>query len=280
MRGQVDGQLRLFPEDSPASRFPSPGSAEARKMTVISGLKCAELYRKSGPLGLLVKMCLGSSIWRSTRCYLIWKAKATPARRLLFQLRVSVPRTGGTGSPLWHTPQGQEPGIRPERLACKDGTFPKPGQRLYDKKTGRLVQVGLTQQAMMWSTPTARAGKGRSQTRTRQGAPDIQTAAAMFPTPTAQDAKNSTLPESQRNRASIPGYILSTMFPTPTTGAGLCGGTGNYQQLQKLKADGVITEMERRNMSQGNGGQLNPTWVEWLMGYPLGWTDLNASEMR
>jgi hypothetical protein len=25
------------------------------------------------------------------------------------------------------------------------------------------------------------------------------------------------------------------------------------------------------------GGSLNPTWVEWLMGYPLGWTDLNVS---
>jgi hypothetical protein len=22
------------------------------------------------------------------------------------------------------------------------------------------------------------------------------------------------------------------------------------------------------------GGTLNPTWVEWLMGWPLGWTDL------
>ena len=26
------------------------------------------------------------------------------------------------------------------------------------------------------------------------------------------------------------------------------------------------------------GGALNPTWVEWLMGYPLGWTDLSPSE--
>jgi hypothetical protein len=25
------------------------------------------------------------------------------------------------------------------------------------------------------------------------------------------------------------------------------------------------------------GGALNPTWVEWLMGYPLGWTDCGAS---
>jgi len=22
------------------------------------------------------------------------------------------------------------------------------------------------------------------------------------------------------------------------------------------------------------GGSLNPQWVEWLMGYPIGWTDL------
>ena len=26
------------------------------------------------------------------------------------------------------------------------------------------------------------------------------------------------------------------------------------------------------------GGQLNPTWVEWLQGFPTGWTDLEDSE--
>ena len=25
-------------------------------------------------------------------------------------------------------------------------------------------------------------------------------------------------------------------------------------------------------------GQLNPVWVEWLMGYPAGWTDCEDSE--
>jgi hypothetical protein len=29
-----------------------------------------------------------------------------------------------------------------------------------------------------------------------------------------------------------------------------------------------------RNLNDQIGGQLNPTWVEWLMGWPLGWTDL------
>ena len=26
-------------------------------------------------------------------------------------------------------------------------------------------------------------------------------------------------------------------------------------------------------------GSLNPAWVEWLMGFPPGWTDLKPSEM-
>ena len=41
----------------------------------------------------------------------------------------------------------------------------------------------------------------------------------------------------------------------------------------------------RRSGLQSHGvnaisGALNPTWVEWLMGFPLGWTDLGASETR
>ena len=28
----------------------------------------------------------------------------------------------------------------------------------------------------------------------------------------------------------------------------------------------------------GATGQLNPAWVEWLMGYPMGWTELKDSE--
>ena len=28
-----------------------------------------------------------------------------------------------------------------------------------------------------------------------------------------------------------------------------------------------------------DGGQLNPEWVEWLMGWPIGWTGLKPLEM-
>ncbi len=40
-----------------------------------------------------------------------------------------------------------------------------------------------------------------------------------------------------------------------------------------------FTNPERsKNLNDQIGGSLNPTWVEWLMGWPLGWTDLNALE--
>jgi hypothetical protein len=36
----------------------------------------------------------------------------------------------------------------------------------------------------------------------------------------------------------------------------------------------VVMSLEKPNI----GGRLNPTWVEWLMGWPLGWTDLKPLE--
>jgi hypothetical protein len=54
----------------------------------------------------------------------------------------------------------------------------------------------------------------------------------------------------------------------------MCGGTGSWELLKKN-----TTIEEARQMGAGNGGKLNPMWVEWLMGWPLGWTDLKPLEM-
>ena len=163
MKKQGCEQLTLFPVDSPVNRSLLPGSEEARMMTVTSGLRCLELYGKSTPLGSLVRMCLGSSIWHSTRCLLTWKMKGTKYSRFLYQLAVSMPRTNDTESRFW---------------------------------------------------------------------------------------------------------------PTQSTGAGLCGGTGNFKTLKRMAERGLITEEERRNLSQGNGGKTNPCLLEWLMGYEQQFTKL------
>lgn len=182
MNEQDCEQLTLFPADSPASPFLSPGSAEARRTTVTSGQKCCELSRSSGPLGSLVRTLLVSSAWHSTRCFLIWKASATPAKRLLFRLVPSTPRTDVIGVQSWPTPTAADAYI---------GAFASK-----QKKAGSRHSLNLAS--------TVR----------------------MFPTPLASDWKN--------------------------------------RQGRKSNIQNVV------------GGKLNPMWIEWLMGFPAGWTDLNA----
>ena len=52
----------------------------------------------------------------------------------------------------------------------------------------------------------------------------------------------------------------------------MCGGTGAWDALNK-----ATTNDEAKMMGAGNGGQLNPDWVELLMGWPLGWTRTDGS---
>jgi DNA (cytosine-5)-methyltransferase 1 len=70
---------------------------------------------------------------------------------------------------------------------------------------------------------------------------------------------------------------LPAMWPTPTHGK-LAGGSGAFQQIQDKYEANEITLEEKKAMQAGNGGKLNPMWVEWLMGFPTGWTDLKDSE--
>lgn len=228
MSGQDCEQLTLFQGDSPASRLVMPGSEEAKRTTVTSGLKCLELSKNSGPLGSLEKMLLASSTWHSTRCFLTWKDAATPAGRLLFRLVPSKPRTGGTDALSWPTPTASD-------------TF--TGKlKSSQQKPGSRHSLTLSSAVQLWPTPTAQIGKGPSFSKMRQGGPNLQTAAALY--------------------------------PTHTTGAGLCGGANAYKSLMSLEKEGQISEEERRSMAAGNGGQLNPAWVEAMMGFPPGWTAL------
>lgn len=63
----------------------------------------------------------------------------------------------------------------------------------------------------------------------------------------------------------------SNFHPTPRC-TSLCGGTGSWDKVQSLRRGGHLTEEEARAMTSTHG-QLNPDWVEWLMGWPVGHTD-------
>jgi hypothetical protein len=90
-----------------------------------------------------------------------------------------------------------------------------------------------------------------------------------WPTPTAVEWKGRGPNSKQQGLAE-----MAKKHPWPTMSANGMGNTGSRAMLDKHIAAGSITEADKRAMSAGNGGKLNPTWVEWLMGFPPGWTDL------
>ncbi|WP_373690319.1 DNA cytosine methyltransferase [Bacillus halotolerans] len=119
----------------------------------------------------------------------------------------------------------------------------------------------------LWPTPTVHGNYNKKGASKNSGT-GLATAVKLFPTPTARDWKGRTGPNW--NHQTLPDAVL---WPTPRT-KGMCGGTGSFQTMMDLQEKGVITEQERKQMTAGNAGQLNPTWVEWLMGFPTGWTEL------
>ena len=229
MSKQDWNQSQYYQEDFLASHSVQPGSEEARKMTVTSGQRCLELYRRSDPVGSLVRMLLASSVWRSTQCYLTWKTSATPAKRLLFRLVPSMPRTGETVAPLWPTVCASE-----------------ARQGLQIRREGKKgTQISLSTAVRLWPTPSA-SDCGRT---------------AINPILTS----NGTI--RHRNKAGGQSYArldaVAAMFPTPTA---------RCSQFPCQHGKGGP------DLATSVGGQLNPMWVEWLMGLPLGWTSLDASE--
>ena len=94
-----------------------------------------------------------------------------------------------------------------------------------------------------------------------------------WPTPDANCGQRGTQPNWTPKRKSgqpaqytINQAVRDRMFPTPTAhNAKECASPSEYNRNTPTLATHA-------------GGKLNPTWVEWLMGWPLAWTDLKPLE--
>jgi hypothetical protein len=107
-------------------------------------------------------------------------------------------------------------------------------------KPGNGRQSGASLDAMarygLWPTPTKADAERKSETYYRgEGNPTLLGAVRNWPTPNARDYKGS-----------------------PGQGSRDRGGRG-------ASLPGSIKDSE-------GSGSLNPMWVEWLMGFPTGWT--------
>lgn len=185
-------QLTLYPEDSPASRFPWPESSAGRKTSGFCGLKCAALSGSLGRIASSVRMCLESSRLPPGRWSRIWSVQAITSSCCNLRLRLSELGTGGQDAFSW----------------------------------------GST----ICPTPKASDSKGTGQMGSRSAEHDLE-------------------------RKNMKGCVL---FATPCRGDAT--GTSGGRNHRSLRTD--------------VSGQLNPEWVERLMGFPVGWSALEPSAMR
>jgi DNA (cytosine-5)-methyltransferase 1 len=84
------------------------------------------------------------------------------------------------------------------------------------------------------------------------------------------------------------------MWPTPTVGC-VEGGEQSDRVERTINGGYILRKLNKPNMTYGaklsdavlfeekktqilTGGKLNPNWTEWLMGWPIEWTELKQLE--
>lgn len=175
---------------------------------------------------------------------------------------MSARPTGANESGLWPTP-GAAKANNDISLTCSGDGRQKPN------KLGWAVA-----NSMMWPTPKANDAEKRGNfdvTNPRNGLP---AAAKAWPTLTASLGTKGGRVTPRKSREG--GTLIEAMsarqnWPTPV--ATMSKGSSPNALTRKDGQDCTNDRLDHAVMAS-DGGQLNPTWVEWLMGWPLGWTDL------
>lgn len=274
-----------------ARTFPLQAKAPASTANVLDcGGKCSALFAKFDH---------NSSSWKTPQFSLLagldeysetWPRSGTMRNGWCWERTTWEPRTSGNVSGyLLPTPTTKclDGGANSRQAARSRGMWPTPraGKTGAENPESWLIRYAVGKVstpplglAVKFATPQARDFRVGAATRWDNPARsrNLNDQIAKFPTPTSRDWKDSG--SSQGNRKSPNLGTIASRFPTPRT-KGMCGGTGSFQKMKSLETQGIISSEERRQMTAGSGGKLNPTWVEWLMGWPLGWTSLKPLAM-
>lgn len=201
-------------------------------------------------------MCSGRTTIRSRRsgrstsqrpCAATLKQWDTPSSRLLYRLVPSERPTGGTGYSLLPTPNVVEVN-HPKRVAELKATGRPLHSRLPGEKEKR--QTGITDWLNyhgLLPTPTARDWKGESADAPSEGACFVRKSGVKW-------------------RMGMSGMAVKNMLPTPTAQDFRRRGPNSRQRglPEAFPAEGA--------KRTGATSQLNPLFVEEMMGFPPGWT--------
>jgi hypothetical protein len=227
----------------------------------------------------------------SKKSLLTWPRSVTWDRSTVYQQPMSVRPIFGSESGLWPTPttapsRPNEGNVRLLRRKVLDGTLSEAeaeamlGGRSPFEAQGKIPR---------WPTPTASDAKssgaaGYPTTATHHSGTTLTDAIVRWPTPTARDWKDGGGIAVTSGKVPTNGLLGRAVFKTPTAAPWSHGGGGGELQKQINRfptptasdgsgGPGNSGREGGENLRTVAGGALNPTWVEWLMGFPLGWTD-------
>jgi hypothetical protein len=219
-----------------------------------------------------------------------WKRQATPAGRSWWVLMISVQATEGSGSGLWATAKATYSGRSQEaHELAKQKAREKYLAGEYARGSGPPSMQDLNRQAALWPTPTVQDGEniaGKSQ-EVRNSLP-LNTEARLWPTPRCAEGMNRAVRTSETLIATgakgrLEDSVSPAMWPTAT----VCGNY-NRQGASKDSGDGLATASRSflppettsqvglllQKWTTPSCPVLNVKFVEWLQGYPEGWTEL------
>jgi len=251
----------------PASRSALPVNKKEEMTTDISGQKCLDSLKKLNQSSLLGKMCkallTSKTAWYSDRCKMTWKVKVSKSNVSLFQLQASVLGTKGTESGLWATPNTMDhlPPRSPE------GTKKlMEGHRKGRTKPSNLREQVDTETMRMYPTPKASGQENAETLIKRKGEKaaaqhNLTANVQMYPTPSASCQMDVVAPPETVEKNSS-GWSVTRV------------GTGTKFGA---KLNDVVNKVSQPIEP---GGKLNPTFVEFLMGFPESWTNIEPTESK
>lgn len=247
---------------------------KGQRMNAISGRSSRESLPMCGLLACSLKTSQVMSQWGCKECCPIWKDSVSDARGDCLERSKSEHLTAESAfsSSAWPTPdctmRPHEGNVRLLRNAVDLG-LPKSEA---DAMLGR--DISLPQGKLpLWPTATAgdskSSGSAKYQTSSGRHAGTTLTDAVVrkWPTPTARDFKSGLTSEATHQRNSRPLNETVVNYPTPTVGDSDKQPTDSLHHLVIGKGPG------------SHPGQLNPEWVEALMGFSQGWTACALSGM-
>jgi len=127
----------------------------------------------------------------------------------------------------------------------------------------------------LWPTPTTDSATER-QANYAQGGTPLTLAVKMWPTPMSYShSEESNAPGITKLDCAVRPELNKHLFPTPTA-----IDSGGGPALNKFGGSGARAKMAQMVSKEELNGQLNPAFVEYLMGYPIGYTDCEDSETQ